>query len=277
MNYNILECRRFIAKCPQMSAGRTVCNYEFDFYLKGGRTMYIDSKKSTILSNCICHRKPGQIVSSIGDYDCYILTVDFSKTVPSENYTRNIAQIIEPQYDNTLINSIPDAFIPKHFGELKNLFLELAKQYDLNSDLSHALFEEIIFLINADLKHEYYLSNKSEKTFVESARYYILKHFSENITLSDIANYVSVDKNYLIREFKKHFSITPINYLVQCRLDYAQNLIVSTSLSIKEISDICGYNSTSFFSTQFKNTFGITPSEFKYRIAQSSKSLQNIE
>lgn len=272
MNYNILECKRFIAKCPNMSPARIVHNYEFDFYLKGGRTMCIDYQKSPIYENCICHRKPGQIVSSIGDYDCYILTVDFSKTTPTQNYNRNIAQVVEPIYDDILINSIPDVFIPKHSIELKILFSELSKQYDLNSDVSYALFEEIIFLINADLKHKYYLNIKSEKTFVENARYYIIKHFNENIQLDDIANYVSVDKSYLIREFKKHFSTTPIDYLLQCRLNHAQNLIASTSLSITEISDMCGYNSTSFFSTQFKKKFGITPSAYKLQISINMQS-----
>lgn len=269
MDFNILECRRFIAPCTHSTMKRIVCNYEFDFYIKGGRTIYIDDRTSEITEGCISFRRPGQYVSSKGDYDCYILTVDFSKTTPVANYLRNTAIYVEPEFDNILINSIPDVFTPQHSGELHTLFATIARQPDFNSAASHSLLEEILFLINADLRHKSFSENKPAKTVADDAMLYINRHFNEDIHLSDIANHVCIDKSYLIRMFKKQYSITPVNYLIECRLNHARNLLINTSLSVKEVADMCGYNSTSFFITQFRKNFEITPSEYRQKMAEN--------
>lgn len=270
MDFNILECRHFVAPSSHKSLKRLVCNYEFDFYIKGNRTIYIDDRTSEITEGCISFRKPGEYVSSKGDYDCYILTIDFSKTTPIANYLRNSARQVEPLCDNILINSIPDVFTPHHSGELQTLFANLARQTDLNSDASHLLLEEILFLINADLRHKKFSDNKPSRTVADDAMLYISRHFHEDIQLSDVANHVCINKNYLIRMFKKQYSITPVNYIIECRLNHARNLLINTSLSVKEIADMCGYNSTSFFITQFKKNFEMTPSEYRLKVTENA-------
>ena len=268
MDFNILACSRFIAKCKEASPQRFVRNYEFDFYPTANRSITIDNKTSSITDGCICFKKPGQIVSSIGDYDCYMLTIDFSKSVSPYNYQRNTALYTEPLNNNPLISNMPDIFVSRHINDLTILFSTLSKQVDLNSKTSRLCFEEILHIINADLKHIERKNYIYKKTPADDVLQYINKNFSKQLTLSDLANYACISESYLVRLFKAQYSITPIDYLIQCRLNYSKDLLVNTNLSVSEIATLCGYNNSTFYGTQFKRFFHITP--LQYRIQSTT-------
>ena len=70
-----------------------------------------------------------------------------------------------------------------------------------------------------------------------------------------------LNNNYLCRIFKKYFGISPIEYIISQRLNYAQRLILNTDMSINEIAAACGYNDTSFFIMQYKKYYGTTPTK----------------
>ena len=266
MDFIILECRRFIAPCNNSPSKRIVCNHEFDFYLKGNRQMFIDGRMSRITDNSISFRRPGQIVSSIGDYDCYILTVDFSKTATADNYLRHTAREIEPEFKHILTDSIPDVFSPPHSSDIIALLASLSMQPELNSVASHSLFREFLYLVNADIAHREFFRSQNRKTVADTAMEYIRENFNKDIQLQDIADHACVDKSYLVRIFKKQYSLTPVSYLIEYRLSYACNLLINTNLSVNEIADMSGYNSTSFFITQFKKNLGVTPLQYKEKI-----------
>lgn len=88
MEFCILECRRFVAPDPGGAVKRIVRNHEFDFYIDGARTVTFDGRVYPVSAGSLCVRRPGQVCSGVGDYDCYQLTVDFSGKTPSENYLR---------------------------------------------------------------------------------------------------------------------------------------------------------------------------------------------
>lgn len=85
MELCILECRRFVAPDPGGAVKRIVRNHEFDFYMDGARTVTFDGRVYPVSAGSLCVRRPGQVCSGVGDYDCYQLTVDFSGKTPPEN------------------------------------------------------------------------------------------------------------------------------------------------------------------------------------------------
>lgn len=79
MEFCILECRRFVAPDPGGAVKRIVRNHEFDFYMDGARTVTFDGRVYPVSAGSLCVRRPGQVCSGVGDYDCYQLTVIFGK------------------------------------------------------------------------------------------------------------------------------------------------------------------------------------------------------
>ncbi len=269
MNFNILEYRKFVANGNKVPIKRIVRNHELDFCIDGKRTMYLDDTEYIIQGGCICFRRPGQTVYSIGPYNDYMVTIDFSRTVPVENYWRNTAITTEPPYNNILTDNIPTLIHTKHTTELKSLFTALCNQPEFNSILSHSLFKEILLLINADIYHNIFEENHGVPTAVDHLFQYISNNFKNRITLDILSEEVHLDKSYIVRMFKKRFEITPIEFLITCRLNHAKALLSNTYTTVQEIALSCGYNSTSLFIEQFKKHFSVTPTEYRDKIIKS--------
>lgn len=261
MDFNILECKHFVAPSATSVVKRQVHNHELDYCIKGNRKVYINDKLNNISDGFITFQKPGDEIYSFGDYNCYILTVDFSKKTPNTNYRRNTSTMIEPICTNPLITSIPTSFLPFHSGELLRILSVLADQPDFESLAAHKLVEEAFYIINADLCRKSYEVNKPKIGVVDEVIQYINRHYCENLTLTDLANYSNLDKSYLCRIFKKRLGISPIEYIISQRLNHARTLIFNTDLSINEIASSSGYNNTSFFIMQYKKYYGLTPTQ----------------
>ena len=263
LKFNVLECRKFVAPCSHFSQKRMVMNYELDFYIQGNRTMIIDDRVTKIREGSVCFRRPGQIASSIGDYHCYILTLDFSQKTPLEHYLRNTAAIQEPVYTHPLIDALPDVFVPVHQSEIHSLYRSLAGQSNCNSTASHLQVKELLFLLNSDLCHKQFSELEPQQSPADMIAKYIHMHFQEEISLEDLSKLVHLNPSYLIREFKKQYGMTPIAYVIQQRLHYACVLLSDTDLPIREISSSCGYFTTSFFIRQFQKHMHTTPAQYR--------------
>lgn len=92
---------------------------------------------------------------------------------------------------------------------------------------------------------------------------FIDKHFSEEISISDMADAVSLSPHYFIKWFKKHMSYTPHEYLTNVRIKEAKERLLNTDNSIESIALECGFNSASHFARRFKATVGMTPGSFR--------------
>ena len=92
---------------------------------------------------------------------------------------------------------------------------------------------------------------------------YISEHFSENLTLEDIATYAGFSKYHFERIFSDYTGFTFYQYLQQMRINYAQTLLSNPELSITEISYQAGFASQAAFTRAFKKNTGYPPSQFR--------------
>lgn len=92
---------------------------------------------------------------------------------------------------------------------------------------------------------------------------YIEEHYSEPVTLQQLADTVSCNSQYLCRFFKEITGISPIQYLINCRIEHACTLLTDTTSSILEISMDCGFENVSYFIRKFKQLKGCTPKEYR--------------
>lgn len=92
---------------------------------------------------------------------------------------------------------------------------------------------------------------------------YIESHYSEPVSLAQIAAQISCNHQYLCRFFKDIAGITPIQYLILYRIDRAAFLLANTDQPILEIAMDCGFENVSYFIRKFKETKGCTPKEYR--------------
>ncbi|WP_328805164.1 response regulator transcription factor [Paenibacillus albicereus] len=105
-------------------------------------------------------------------------------------------------------------------------------------------------------------SSKNAKLIV-SMMAFIEDHLHENLTLKLLADEFSFSPNYLGALFKEETGVNFSEHLIDRRMHKAGELLRETRLRIYEIADKVGYRYMPYFSRQFKETFGVTPNEFR--------------
>ena len=107
-----------------------------------------------------------------------------------------------------------------------------------------------------------------ECRFVEE---YIDGHFSEDITLETLSSLTYMNKFYLVHAFKKYKGVSPINYLIDKRIQEAKHLLETTDFSIAKIAQHVGFSSQSYFSQMFRKMVGIAPVQYKKQYDKNHK------
>lgn len=90
---------------------------------------------------------------------------------------------------------------------------------------------------------------------------YIYKNYAEPVTLEDIARAADVSRSEAGRCFQTYMGCSPIDALIQYRLQTAHQLLSERAQTLQQISYACGFNSVNYFSRQFKKRYGYAPSQ----------------
>ncbi len=148
-----------------------------------------------------------------------------------------------------------------------NLFKKLFSLWVGKGDGYYFECISLLYKIFAELKKQNYIPEKQYRA-IEPAIKYIQAHFLESkITVDELAVKCGISPSYLKRLFIKKFGIPPTKYIIGLKISYACDLLKSGLYNITQIADICGYTDIYFFSRQFKDYMGISPSAFikKYK------------
>ena len=130
--------------------------------------------------------------------------------------------------------------------QLEKFWEYCAKLYQLLLQLSH----------HCSMPHPY-------PKELQQAISFISQHFSLQLSLSDICVHAHCGRSTLHGQFKHYINLSPIQYLTTIRMKSAASLLENTSLSIKEISQKCGYRNQLYFSNTFRNYYNRSPREYR--------------
>jgi two-component system response regulator YesN len=112
--------------------------------------------------------------------------------------------------------------------------------------------------------------NVKHKHAVEFMVEYIHDHYSEDITLSDLAEKVYISRNYLSHIFRSSTGDTFNQYVTKVRMEKAKRLILEGKYLIYEIAEKVGYKNVPYFSTLYKKHTGCNPSDLLKSPEQST-------
>ena len=91
---------------------------------------------------------------------------------------------------------------------------------------------------------------------------YIEEHFAKKIQISELSEIIHVCDDRLIRLFKEVTGVTPIEYIMNLRIEASIKLLSSTELSIADIAEQTGFGSATYMTRVFKQKFGRSPIEY---------------
>ena len=83
--------------------------------------------------------------------------------------------------------------------------------------------------------------------------------------MRDIAEHVGLSSSYLAAMFQREEGISIKQFMMQERLSLAANLLKNTDESIGTISDYLAFNSQNYFTSHFRERYGMTPTEYRQK------------
>jgi len=115
-------------------------------------------------------------------------------------------------------------------------------------------------------KYDFSLSKELRKTMnwiiFEEISDYVKRHYA-TVTIQDLVREFHFQEDYFNRIIKSKTGLTYSGFVQQIRLERAEHMLVSSSRSVEEISELAGYHNKGYFYKIFKEKYGTTPSRYR--------------
>jgi len=106
-------------------------------------------------------------------------------------------------------------------------------------------------------------AHKSSNSYIQEAIAYMEQHISEAFTIKEVSSHVHLNASYFSVLFKEETGVSFTDFLSSLRLDKAKMLLRDSELSLDDICEQIGIQSTSYFIKMFKKFEGVTPKQFR--------------
>lgn len=147
---------------------------------------------------------------------------------------------------------------------LESILKELQKKQTSYEKICQHYLSILLLQVQRITGQEFSLSAPNPIPYeCEKAKTYIEEHFREALTLDELAKITHWDKFYFSHQFSKAYGISPINYLLEQRVEHSRQLLRTTDYSVTQIAESSGFSSQNYFSQTFKKSTGLSPREYR--------------
>ena len=145
------------------------------------------------------------------------------------------------------------------------LFKDAAAAWRERSDICNTVIRKNIYSLIIHIEKEYrrsYLPSKKE-LLIQPAIDTINRDFtSRSLTVTSLAKSCGISEAYFRRIFLDKFSLSPKEYIINLRIEYAKRLLQSDQLPVNQVAELCGYYEPCHFSREFSRYAGISPKAY---------------
>ena len=171
------------------------------------------------------------------------------------------------EHPQELVNrkfTIPQSAVPA----LQRMLRELDRMDAFSADMVICLLQQLLLellreqIAPAGTKLRTTNAVNSENEIIRRAQQFISEHVREKLTVPLVARHVDVSPSYLTALFRKNLQISPGEYVRRIKLQESKQMIREDNMNFTEIAAALQYSTVHHFSRQFKDKFGITPTEY---------------
>ena len=196
----------------------------------------------------------------------FAITSGISKDIENAatSFFECISYMSEDEYSSVLLQVIRDFKFPvQEYGELK--------MENLQKTLDNC--KTIADINNVAKEYFQNLSKKLHSTDVQNqnilrVRNYVTEHYADDLSLEKSAAMAYLSPTYFSKVFKSITGQNYVDFVIDCKMNKAKDLLVNSTCKIHEISAAVGYHSTASFVKLFKATFGLTPTEYRNKFTK---------
>lgn len=147
----------------------------------------------------------------------------------------------------------------------KKTMLELQLKLPLYEQTADAVLQELLAFIGRKKIAANAPNERNMDANIQNIMEQMHSGCNKQWNIEDMAKQCGLSPNRFMHKFKLQTGLPAMEYLIKIRIDKAKDLLLNSSLCIKEISDIIGYENPLYFSRLFRKMEGISPREYRNR------------
>ncbi len=242
--------------------------YEIYILISGKRKYFFNNKIIELYPQDILIVKPNDAHRAIpidnAPYERYIIYVDSSLFSQIEKYNKKIKEVFKKE----VLHLDDDAFIrvlntikciEKEQKEGKEKYIYSIRNYIERVIIDLLFYDKNILRANQLQKND---------TRLQEALDYIVLNYDQNITMELCAKISYMSKSNFARVFHDIIGTNFKEYINSVRIKKASEFLVETDMSVSEISEKVGYDSSSYFCSIFKRHMNISPKDYRNKYSQ---------
>lgn len=163
----------------------------------------------------------------------------------------------------------------QQFEEIHKLTDVMLREYSSKAPGRMTLLYSYFMILVTRLSRFYQLperENTDNLMNIAKSVSYIESNFTDTIPLDTLAAMSNLSTRHFTRLFTATYHLTPGNYILSLRMQYACHLLLSETDTISEIALKCGYSDSNYFSRQFHKFYGTSPREYRQLSAAKRQS-----
>lgn len=160
---------------------------------------------------------------------------------------------------------VPQHSAPKQFDSIVRL-LELMHEHASANRATAYWKEQQRFMDLIQLLEEEELEGSATSAVVklaEQTEAYLRRHYQQDLTNETLAEALHFHSNYIVRCMKEIYQCTPMEYLLQYRMEQAKLLLIKTEWPVAKVGEQVGFSYAPYFSSCFKRHTGMPPLTFR--------------
>ena len=234
---------------PMLSFGHTLNYNELIFHFSGHATVYFDDLVLETKPNTIRFLPQGET----GRYDVLrhergeCIDVCFSADRPpsSQAFVMNVAQS----------------------EKLGALFKKLFSTWVSKKEGYYFESVSLLYRIFAEMQKDTSIPNRHKSKIAPAMEMIHNEFLTRDFSLNELAAMCGMGESYFQKLFKEIHGISPKKYIIQLKINHACDLLRLERYIVTQIAELCNFSDVYFFSRQFKEYMGITPTQFinKYK------------
>ena len=243
--------------------------FEIIHIIRGCMKLQVLSETFTIHAGEIAVINANMLHSAFGNPYCELQSLVFSPLLITGNINSSFASkyimpLVSCTHFSCIVLKDKKTFASDYFSiafeSLKND--SFAYEFTVREQLSH-----IMLIVYSQLESQLNKPHIHQNiNFVRVAKIlsFIEQHYSENITLSNIAETVNISERETLRCFKKITGESPIQYLLKYRLIQSASMLTKyPDKNISLVAEECGFDSPAYYAKKFKEFYLCTPKGYR--------------
>lgn len=235
-------------------------NYNEIYYLcEGTARFFIGSEIINIREGDIVFVRSGilhKTMYTAGQYTKRLL-VCFNDDFAGDAYTSIITDMGAKKYIG---------ISPLKSIESEKLMQRLLGEFDRKKahhlQMCACILGELLITLSRQRETDTAKTLNANDAIMQSAAKYITDNYSEDFTLTALAERFAMSPSHFSKTFKSSTGFGVSEYITAVRLANAEKMLLEKKISVTEVASRCGYNDSNYFASVFKNKNGITPHKF---------------